>query len=110
MSGADYSCGCMDYGFKRPKEPWEASDGAVYLLAGQKCTHTSTLLRALPCSRVVHVQLLSGEAANDLEMGRPGRGSARRSAPLVASAGRHCEAGPLRAGAQPADHHLAPAA
>ena len=31
---ADYSCGCMDYGFKRPKEPWEAADGAVYLLAG----------------------------------------------------------------------------
>jgi len=22
----------MDYGFRRPKEPWEASDGAVYLL------------------------------------------------------------------------------
>ena len=34
MGGIDYSCGCMDYGFKRPKEPWEASDGAVYLLAG----------------------------------------------------------------------------
>lgn len=32
MCLADYSCGCMDYGFKRPKEPWEASDGAVYLL------------------------------------------------------------------------------
>lgn len=31
---ADYSCGCMDYGFKREKELWEASDGAVYLLAG----------------------------------------------------------------------------
>ena len=24
----------MDYGFKREKQPWEASDGAVYLLAG----------------------------------------------------------------------------
>ena len=24
----------MDYGFKRDREPWEASDGAVYLLAG----------------------------------------------------------------------------
>lgn len=23
----------MDYGFKRDKEPWEAADGAVYLLA-----------------------------------------------------------------------------
>ncbi|KAK9917751.1 hypothetical protein WJX75_007815 [Coccomyxa subellipsoidea] len=30
--GVDYSCGCMDYGFRRPKEPWEASDGAIYLL------------------------------------------------------------------------------
>ena len=29
---ADYSCGCMDYGFRRPKEAWEASDGAVHLL------------------------------------------------------------------------------
>lgn len=34
LDGADYSCGCMDYGFKREKQPWEASDGAVYLLAG----------------------------------------------------------------------------
>ena len=24
--------GCMDHGFSRPKEPWESSDGAVYLL------------------------------------------------------------------------------
>lgn len=24
--------GCMDHGFKRPQEPWEVSDGAVYLL------------------------------------------------------------------------------
>ena len=23
----------MDYGFKRERQPWEASDGAVYLLA-----------------------------------------------------------------------------
>jgi hypothetical protein len=23
----------MDYGFKRDRQPWEASDGAVYLLA-----------------------------------------------------------------------------
>jgi hypothetical protein len=22
----------MDYGFRRPKEPWEATDGAIYLL------------------------------------------------------------------------------
>ena len=29
---ADFSCGCMDYGFARAKQPWEASDGAVYLL------------------------------------------------------------------------------
>lgn len=29
---ADYSCGCMDYGFRRPKEAWEASDGAAHLL------------------------------------------------------------------------------
>ncbi|KAK9823094.1 hypothetical protein WJX72_000228 [[Myrmecia] bisecta] len=28
----DYSCGCMDYGIRRAKEPWEASDGAIYLL------------------------------------------------------------------------------
>ena len=32
LPGADYSCGCMDYGFRRPKEAWEASDGAVHLL------------------------------------------------------------------------------
>ena len=31
---ADYSCGCMDYGYRRDKEPWEASDGAVFLLSG----------------------------------------------------------------------------
>ena len=30
---ADYSCGCMDYGFRRPREPWEASDGAARTLA-----------------------------------------------------------------------------
>lgn len=24
--------GCMDHGFTRQREPWEASDGAVYLL------------------------------------------------------------------------------
>ncbi|KAK9841641.1 hypothetical protein WJX74_009256 [Apatococcus lobatus] len=30
--GVDYSCGCMDYGVRRPKEPWEASNGAVYLM------------------------------------------------------------------------------
>ncbi len=32
LPDADYSCGCMDYGFRRPKEAWEASDGAVHLL------------------------------------------------------------------------------
>ena len=37
---ADYSCGCMDYGFRRPKEAWEASDGAVHIL--------SELARAAP--------------------------------------------------------------
>ncbi|DBA94489.1 hypothetical protein WJX77_006689 [Trebouxia sp. C0004] len=26
------SCGCMEYGYTRPRQPWEASDGAVYLL------------------------------------------------------------------------------
>ena len=29
---ADYSCGCMDYGFRRAREPWEASDGAARAL------------------------------------------------------------------------------
>jgi len=24
--------GCMDHGFSRPRQPWEASDGAIYLL------------------------------------------------------------------------------
>lgn len=24
--------GCMDHGFTREKEPWEASDGALYML------------------------------------------------------------------------------
>ncbi|KAL3162831.1 hypothetical protein ABBQ32_009285 [Trebouxia sp. C0010 RCD-2024] len=26
------SCGCMEYGYTRPRQAWEASDGAVYLL------------------------------------------------------------------------------
>ena len=30
--GIDYSCGCMDYGYKREREPWEDADGAVRLL------------------------------------------------------------------------------
>ena len=30
--GVDFSCGCMDYGFRRPVEPWEQSDGAARLL------------------------------------------------------------------------------
>ncbi|KAK9826799.1 hypothetical protein WJX81_002074 [Elliptochloris bilobata] len=31
--GVDYSCGCMDYGLRRAREPWEASDGAACALA-----------------------------------------------------------------------------
>ena len=30
--GVDFSCGCMDYGFRRPLEPWEQADGAARLL------------------------------------------------------------------------------
>ena len=26
-------CGCMDHGFAREREPWEFTDGAIYLAA-----------------------------------------------------------------------------
>eukprot|EP00884_Botryococcus_braunii_P015994 jgi/Botrbrau1/3078/Bobra.0070s0065.1 len=45
--GIDYSCGCMDYGFRRDREAWEASDGAVYMireLAGLDPAATTSLL------------------------------------------------------------------
>ena len=38
----------MDYGFKRDREPWEASDGAVYLLAGLAEVAPGEVLPLLP--------------------------------------------------------------
>ena len=66
----DYSCGCMDYGFRRPKENWEASDGAVYLLrelaqVGSMTNWTIITARShgLCCSRVISDCTLIGTRA-----------------------------------------------
>ncbi len=39
----------MDYGFRRPKEKWEASDGAVYLLRELAQVGYMTWSRGLCC-------------------------------------------------------------
>eukprot|EP00210_Caulerpa_lentillifera_P009386 g8948.t1 len=40
--------GCMDHGFKRPKEPWEVSDGAVYLLREISAISPDRILEFIP--------------------------------------------------------------
>eukprot|EP00854_Cymbomonas_tetramitiformis_P005490 gene5490-6653_t len=50
--------GCMDHGFSREKEPWEASDGAIYLLRELAAVAPEAVLKLLPelveVSRVDH--------------------------------------------------------
>ncbi|CAD7696000.1 unnamed protein product [Ostreobium quekettii] len=40
--------GCMDHGFKREKQPWEASDGAVYLVRELSAVVPSTAAECMP--------------------------------------------------------------
>ncbi|GMH32577.1 hypothetical protein BSKO_00411 [Bryopsis sp. KO-2023] len=40
--------GCMDHGFKREREAWEASDGAVYLVRELSCVDSNACVEFLP--------------------------------------------------------------
>eukprot|EP00850_Spirogloea_muscicola_P012243 SM000078S22102 [mRNA] locus=s78:439279:445616:- [translate_table: standard] len=40
--------GCMDHGFSRAKEPWEASDGAIYLLKELALASPNQALQFMP--------------------------------------------------------------
>jgi hypothetical protein len=33
--------GCMDHGFTKPKEPWECSDGTIFLL--RECSNVESM-------------------------------------------------------------------
>ena len=63
---ADYSCGCMDYGFRRPKEAWEASDGAVHMLKELARAAPETVPELLP--KLAQIAELDGfEACRTLQ-------------------------------------------
>jgi hypothetical protein len=40
--------GCMDHGFTRDKEPWEASDGALYMLREVAAVRPDDIAQFLP--------------------------------------------------------------
>lgn len=40
--------GCMDHGFKRPKQPWEVSDGAVYFVRELSDVHSASVAEFMP--------------------------------------------------------------
>jgi hypothetical protein len=44
--------GCMDHGFTREKEPWEASDGALYMLREVAAVRPNDVAPFLPQVRV----------------------------------------------------------
>ena len=46
--GIDYSCGCMDYGYRRAKEPWEATDGGVRGLRELAAVRPTAAIDCLP--------------------------------------------------------------
>lgn len=46
--GVDYSCGCMDYGYRRPKLPWEAADGAARALRELAPARPDAVVALLP--------------------------------------------------------------
>ena len=38
----------MDHGYSRPKQPWEESDGAIYLLSGLSSIRPMSAAKLLP--------------------------------------------------------------
>eukprot|EP00963_Diacronema_lutheri_P014078 scaffold2858_cov659-Pavlova_lutheri.AAC.49 len=52
--------GCMDHGFQREKEPWEASDGAICLVAELSCVIPDKVLVYMePLSELAYVRHFS---------------------------------------------------
>eukprot|EP00850_Spirogloea_muscicola_P019293 SM000187S03910 [mRNA] locus=s187:114336:121099:- [translate_table: standard] len=47
--------GCMDHGFSRAKEPWEASDGAIYLLKELALASPHQALQFMPTLADLHI-------------------------------------------------------
>ncbi len=67
----------MDYGFKRPKEAWEASDGAVHLLKELSRTSPEAVPEFMP-------ELSEIAALEDFEACRSLQATIWKDLPLIA--------------------------
>jgi len=74
--------GCMDFGFSRDQEPWEASDGAVFLIRELACVHPEACTQHLQPL----VDLVAAAAMNNFEGAPKLRETVWRCLPTIAKA------------------------
>ncbi|KAF5832259.1 hypothetical protein DUNSADRAFT_11931 [Dunaliella salina] len=74
--------GCMDFGFSRDQQPWEASDGAVFLVRELACVHPEACIQHLQPL----VDLVAAAAMNNFEGAPKLRETVWRCLPTIAKA------------------------